>query len=233
MSAAGASRVASGPNDVVEPVEAVDWAIAGSYFEACNCEAICPCRSVGGRPGGRSTYGVCEFTLSWHIARGHAGDVDLSGLDVVMAGFYRDDDPGSPWSVILYVDERAQGEQLRWLSNIFLGRAGGGTRANFAASIATVHAVRRARIELDHDPASWAIGIEGFVRVRAATTVACDETVACGIPGLDRPGQELVADVMAVDDVPLSWDLEGRCAFATDFDYRSDGARTSHPQDQG
>ncbi|HEV7760007.1 MAG TPA: DUF1326 domain-containing protein [Acidimicrobiales bacterium] len=211
-------------------VEAVDWAVAGSYFEACNCEAICPCRSVGGRPGGRSTYGVCEFTLSWHIARGHAGDVDLAGLDLVLAGFYRDDDPGSPWSVILYVDDRAEGEQQRWLSKIFLGRAGGGTRSNFAASIATVHAVRRATIELDHEPASWAIGIEGLVRVRAATALACDETVACGIPGLDRPGQELVADVMAVDDVPLAWDVKGRCAFATDFDYRSGG---SDPQDEG
>jgi hypothetical protein len=40
----------------------------------------------------------------------------------------------------------------------------------------------------------------------------------------------LVADVMAVDDVPLSWDVEGRCAFATDFDYRSG---SSDPQDQG
>lgn len=23
------------------------WEVAGSYFEACNCEAICPCRKVG------------------------------------------------------------------------------------------------------------------------------------------------------------------------------------------
>ena len=28
------------------------WRISGSYLEACNCQAICPCRRIGGRPGG-------------------------------------------------------------------------------------------------------------------------------------------------------------------------------------
>ena len=27
------------------------WRISGAYFESCNCEAICPCRMVGGRQG--------------------------------------------------------------------------------------------------------------------------------------------------------------------------------------
>jgi len=26
----------------------MSWRIAGRYLEACNCEAICPCRRVGG-----------------------------------------------------------------------------------------------------------------------------------------------------------------------------------------
>ncbi len=195
--------------------------MAGSYFEACNCEAICPCRSIGGRPGGRSTEGICQFALSWRIHRGHGGDVDLSDLDVVMAGFYEDDVKGSPWTVVLYVDERADEAQAGWLADIFLGRAGGGTRANFAAAIAHVHDVRRAHIDLGHDVGAWSIGVEGHVRVTAFRPVDCDETVACGIPGLDRPGQELEAEVLTVEDGPLDWTLHGRCAFATDFDYRS------------
>jgi hypothetical protein len=48
------------------------WAVAGTYFEACNCLPICPCRQVGGRDGGRSTFGVCDFALSWSIADGHS-----------------------------------------------------------------------------------------------------------------------------------------------------------------
>jgi hypothetical protein len=46
------------------------WRISGSYLEACNCEAICPCRRIGGRQGGRSTYGVCLGSLSWQIEEG-------------------------------------------------------------------------------------------------------------------------------------------------------------------
>ena len=39
------------------------WEVAGSYFEACNCDAVCPCRRVDGRVGGRSTHGVCQLAL--------------------------------------------------------------------------------------------------------------------------------------------------------------------------
>ena len=198
----------------------VPWAIAGSYFEACNCEAVCPCRSVGGRPGGRSTEGICQFALSWRVAAGHFGATDLANLDVVMAGFYEDDVPGSPWQIVLYVDERSSAAQFDALSAIFLGRAGGTARNNFAAAIATVHAVRRATITLEHGPAKT-IRVAGHVEVAANETVDVAEAVACGIPGLDHPGQEMRARVFRVDDVPLRWNIEGRCAFATDFDYRS------------
>ena len=74
----------------------VDWRVRGSYFEACNCDAVCPCREYGGRPGGRSTYGVCQFALSWMVDHGHYGDVALAGREVVLAGWYDDDEPSSP-----------------------------------------------------------------------------------------------------------------------------------------
>lgn len=197
------------------------WAVSGSYFEACNCEAICPCRSVGGRPGGRSTEGICQFALSWHIREGHADDLDLSGLDVVMAGFYDDDEPGSPWQVCLYIDENAGDDQYRWLADIFLGRVNGTARDNFATAILHVCTVRRARLDLGHEPGHWRIGAEGHIRVTAHELVTSDETVACGIPGLDHPGQELRAEVLVVHEPPLDWEVTGRCAFATAFDYRS------------
>ena len=48
-----------------------DWRVAGTYLEACNCEAICPCRRQGGQKlTTGSTYGVCDFALSWRIVEG-------------------------------------------------------------------------------------------------------------------------------------------------------------------
>lgn len=198
-----------------------DWHVAGSYFEACNCTAICPCRVVGGRPGGRSTYGVCQFALSWHVLDGAADDLRLDDRAVVMAGWYDDDIPSSPWAVSLYIDDRSDGQQAQALEAIFLGRAGGGTLRNFAAAIDTVNEVRRARVTLSHEPRRWWIRAGTYVTVSASVPVDSAERVACGIPGLDRPGQEVISDVLNVNDDPLNWDLHERCGFATDFRYTS------------
>ncbi len=197
------------------------WNVSGTYYEVCNCDAICPCRRHGAMRGGRSTYGVCDFSLSWHIAKGRADDLDLSDLSVVLAGSYNDDEPGSPWRVILYTDERGNARQQQALADIFLGRAGGDTLNNFASSIGEVYAIRSATIALEHTPDQERMEVKGYLS--AATAHACDsdQPVSCGIPGHDRPGQEIVADHFRVDDQALKWALEGRCGFATDFAYRS------------
>ena len=197
------------------------WDISGSYFEACNCEAVCPCRRHGERPGGRSTYGECDFVLSWCIERGSADGTDLSGRNVVLAGTYDDDEPGSPWSVVLYVDERSSVDQSRALEDIFLGHAGGGTFANYARAIGSVLAVRSAAISLDHTANAERIGVGTTITVRTREQVDHADSVSCGIPGHDRPGQEVIAEVMRVDDPALSWEAHGRCGFATAFAYHS------------
>jgi hypothetical protein len=199
------------------------WAVQGTYFEACNCDAICPCRRVGDRSGGRSTYGICQFALSWQISGGHADGARLNDLAVVMAGWYDDDEPRSPWRVCLYLDERANQEQQAALAAIFLGKAGGTTLHNFAAAIGTVHAVRAARIELSHVPRRWFMRADTYLTVCAGTPVDAPALVACGIPGFDQPGQEVIAGTFRVEDAPLSWDLRGRCGFAADFRYSSGG----------
>ncbi len=199
------------------------WRVAGSYFEACNCEAICPCRLQGGRGGGRSTYGVCDFALSWLIRDGHAAGLDLAGLAVVLAGSFTDAEAArSPWRVALYVDERATPAQHEALTEIFLGRAGGRTLRNYAAAIGEVEAVRSARIELDHTPGRERARAGMWVRFSAVTPVLSDAPVTCGIPGHDQPGQEVVAEALVVDDAPFRWQYRGRCGFASDFDYASD-----------
>jgi hypothetical protein len=81
---------------------------------------------MGGRKGGRSTYGLCLGALSWRIEDGsRAGEVDLSGLDVVQATRYHDDEPRSPWSFVLYLDERADESRREALAEIFTGKLGG------------------------------------------------------------------------------------------------------------
>src|SRR5437016_5060409 len=110
---------------------ATTWSIRGSYFESCNCDAICPCRRVDDVAGGRSTHGVCTGVLSWLVEEGSAGGTDLGGLAVAVALRYSDDEPGSPWSWFLYLDERADDEQADVLEAIFTGRLGGDAMTHF------------------------------------------------------------------------------------------------------
>lgn len=202
--------------------EVPKWSVAGSYFEACSCLPICPCRQIGGRDGGRSTFGVCDSALSWSVDRGNFGTVDLTGRQVVMVGSYDDDEPSSPWTVALFVDDEADDAQYDALTEIFLGRARGTPSRNYAPAIKTVAHTARAGIRLDHTPRNWRIHVSGAVEVAANTSVASDEPVACGIPGLDHPGREVRADALRVDTEPLSWDWSDRCGFATDYAYVSD-----------
>jgi hypothetical protein len=200
-----------------------EWRVQGSYFEGCNCDAICPCRSVRGAPGGASTHGECFGALSWHVLDGHAGDIDLTDLLVVMTLRYFDRvQPSTKWEVVLYVDERADDAQFDALSAIFLGHAGGTVAAQYGRAIGDVRAVRRARIEVEHTAARKRIGVAGYITVEAEEEASEPGEVACGIPGLDRPGTELYNDVARSDDPALHWEVRGRGAsFATDFDYRS------------
>ena len=134
--------------------ELLPWSIAGSYLEACNCEAICPCRRIGGRAGGRSTHGVCLGALSWKITSGQLDGVDLRDLAVVLVSRYSDDEPGSPWTYHLYIDERADEDQQGALGEIYTGRRGGTPLKQFpwAFKPADLVGIHAAAIDVDHTP---------------------------------------------------------------------------------
>ncbi len=200
-----------------------NWEVRGSYFEGCNCDAICPCRSVRGARGGPSTHGECFGALSWHVQQGHADAVELGDLLVVMTLRYFDRvQPSTRWEVVLYVDDRADDEQLAALEAIFLGRAGGTVAAQYGPAIGDVHAVRRARITVEHTAARKRIDVAGYITVEAEQPASEPGEVACGIPGLDHPGVELHADIARSDDPALRWEVHGRgAAFASDFHYQS------------
>jgi hypothetical protein len=202
-------------------LSAVSWSVSGSYFETCSCEAICPCRTIDGVPGGRSTSGECLGLLAWQIDSGHADGVPLDGLAVAMATRYHDDEPGSPWSYVLYVDERADAEQRAAVEAIWTGARGGDALAHFpwAWKQSEQVAVRPVAIELSHEPRRQWLRIRDRVSVRIRDRYAGPETVTCVIPGHEQAGEELVAEEVRVSDGPLQYELHGNCGYAARFDY--------------
>ncbi|HZD86806.1 MAG TPA: DUF1326 domain-containing protein [Gaiellaceae bacterium] len=195
--------------------------IRGSYFESCNCDPVCPCRSVGGRRGGRSTHGVCLGVLSWLIDEGTAGDVDLAGQPVVLALRYSDDEPGSPWTWILYLEARAAEEQRAALEGIFTGALGGDAETHFpwVWKASERVAVRPVEIEVDHTRRRQRLRIRDRIGVRIRDRHEAGEAVTCVIPGHERAGEELVADELVVEDGPLAFSFRGVCGYGSSFEY--------------
>jgi hypothetical protein len=178
---------------------------------------------TNGIPGGRSTYGVCYGALAWLVEDGHVGEVDVTGMKVVLVVSYDDDEFGSPWTIVLHVDADANEQQGAALADVFLGRLGG-------PQVGVLPWVRKARnlvdvrvspIELAPDGEGYSLKVGDAVRLRATRPVPGDDVVRCGIPGYDEPGRELVAEELRIDDDPFRWELTENCAFASRFAYAS------------
>jgi hypothetical protein len=199
----------------------MSWRIHGSYFESCNCDAICPCRRVDGVPGGRSTHGECMGVLSWVIEWGKADGTDLAGQTAALALRYSDDEEGSPWTWVLYLDARSSELQRDALEGIFTGRLGGGAEDHFpwVWKPSELVAVRPVEIEVDHTRRRQLLRVRDSVSVRIRDRYDGGETVTCVIPGHDRSGEELIADELVVEDGPLAFSYRGVCGYGSTFDY--------------
>jgi hypothetical protein len=203
----------------------MSWRIQGSYFESCNCDAICPCRRIDGRAGGRSTHGECLGVLSWLIAEGSSDGVDLAGQPVAMAIRYSDDEEGSPWTWLLYLDRRASDEQRGALEDIFCGRLAGEQHEHFpwVRRKNEPVAVRSVEIDVDHTRRRQLLRVRDSVSVRIRDRYEGGETVTCVIPGHERAGEELVADELLVEGGPLAFTYRGTCGYASTFEYAGMG----------
>jgi hypothetical protein len=206
---------------VSSTVATVGWRIEGDYFESCNCEAICPCRTVGGMSGGRSTYGICFGVLSWLVGKGEADGVSLDGLGTAFAIRYSDDEPGSPWTFVVYVDEPGREQQRTALAEIFTGRRGGELilKLPWVRKPSELVDVRPAAIDLRFENGDYRLRVGSAIELEASRAFDTDERVSCVIPGHHIAGREHYADRLTVDDDPFSWDLEGNCAFVSTFGY--------------
>jgi hypothetical protein len=98
------------------------WTLAGSYFETCSCDVVCPCTaslSLG------ATRDRCNLVLVFNIKNGEVDGTDVSGLTV--AGVV--DTPKvmseGNWRLGVVIDAAASDEQAEKLGGVFSGALGG------------------------------------------------------------------------------------------------------------
>lgn len=101
------------------------WSIRGELILSCNCTVFCPCViSLGKHP---PTEDYCQAWAGLRIDAGHSNAVDLSrialGLMLEIPGHMA---RGS-WSAGVYIDNSADIYQVKALTRILTGAAGGAT----------------------------------------------------------------------------------------------------------
>jgi hypothetical protein len=101
------------------------WHIKGELILSCNCTVFCPCvLSLGKHP---PTEGYCQTWGGIRIDDGKFGDVGLSGINLGLIIEIPGQMSRGNWSAGVYIDNSADIYQVKALTRIMTGQAGGTT----------------------------------------------------------------------------------------------------------
>lgn len=187
------------------------WKISGLYFEACNCDLVCPCYSA--KP---PTYGYCEGNCAWHLQQGQFDGVDLSGLNVIMVqrcdGFMRE----TKWKCWFFMDDRATPEQFDALKRIFTLTDGGHLAKTFG-KLWEIGGVERAPIQMTTDGWKHRTSILGKLGLAIGMLKPEAGPTLCRVPNV--PGLAALAEEDWYEDGQMKFDYRGKNALTTTFAY--------------
>jgi hypothetical protein len=149
----------------------MSWNIAGSYFETCSCDVICPCTAsltLG------ATRDRCNVTLIFNIKDGEVEGTDVSGLKVAaMADTPKVMSEGN-WRLGVVIDAAASDEQAEKLGGVFSGALGGPMEA-LGPLVGENLGVERLPIEVDED------GLKHSVRIGEEIDFEIEDVVPFGV----------------------------------------------------
>jgi hypothetical protein len=194
------------------------WNLKGQYFEACNCEAACPCIFLS-----PPTEGDCTALVGWHIDQGEFEGTNLDGLNVALAVYAPGHMAQVQWQVALYLDDRASEAQSQALATIFSGKAGGHP-ARLAGHIGEVLGAGPASIEFETAGKQTSMTIAGIAEVAiAAVAGQGDAEITVGNhPLAVSPGFDAVvsrSERLTYDDHGMRWELAEKNGFYSPFEY--------------
>ncbi len=194
------------------------WNVSGTYFEACNCEAACPCVFLS-----PPTNGDCTALVAWHVDAGSHEGTDLSGMNVALAVYSPGHMAEGDWRAAVYLDDRASEAQAGALGAVFSGAAGGHP-AVLASFIGEVMGVASAPMTFESDDTGCALRIGDVADVKiSAISGQGDAPVTVGNhPLAVAPGYEVVtsrSDHLRYTDHGYQWELSGRNGFFSPFAY--------------
>lgn len=196
-----------------------DWKLKGNYFEACSCDVVCPCIFLKD-----PSKGICEGYLVWHIDSGEKDGVDLSGLNVAVALHAPGNLTQGGMKFVIYIDKRANDEQLAALTAIYKGEVGGHMEV-IAGLVGEVAGVVQADIELKSDDKEKSLSIAGVGGLQMTALTGGDDSQPVKVhnnPLAVSPGQPVaIYDVQNVDHKGhgMEWKYSGTGGLSAPFEY--------------
>lgn len=149
----------------------MSWRIAGSYFETCSCDVICPCTaslSFG------ATNDYCRVVLVFHVKDGQVDGVDVSGLTAAAVVETPKVMTEGNWRIGVIIDANASDVQAEQLGGVFSG-ALGGPMAALGPLIGENLGVERAAIEVRED------GLKHSVKIGDTVDFEVEDIVPFGV----------------------------------------------------
>ncbi|MFY0990584.1 DUF1326 domain-containing protein [Halomonas sp. C05BenzN] len=133
------------------------YRLEGTMLEICSCAVSCPC-FIGEDPDGDECFGVIAF----HLEKGEARGVDVSGLTLVNVAHIPGNALAGGWRSVLLVDSNARDDQYEALLDAFGGKLGG-PLADLASLVGEVVAVERVPIFHEARQAEGRLEAEGML----------------------------------------------------------------------
>jgi hypothetical protein len=202
--------------------QANQWTINGEYFENCNCDVVCPCEiSPLGFLRARPDQGFCNVVFVFHINEGRFGEVDIGGLNFVLAATAPGPMAEGKWTAAAYLDERASPQQMEALGAIFGGSAGGPPSV-LAPLIGNNLGAKPASIEYLNEGKKRRARISGILdSTIEAVPAATPEAVVIKLNANPLfPGEDWVQAYgirTTFTDHTFEWDNSGKCADYASF----------------
>ena len=196
------------------------WNLAGTFYENCSCDAICPC--TWSNMARAATNDDCRAALLFDIESGDVDGVDVSGTSVLMVIQTPPMMLEGDWKAGLVIDDAASDAQVEALVGVFSGALGGPPGA-LGPLIGEFLGVERLPVSVTSEGNRRHVVVGDVADYQLTKQVTPDGAQVQLTNIIAHPASATLdvahADSVAMNVFGISWSGDGRSGFSNGFSW--------------